>query len=133
MAGWGGQIDAAALVFVRAALLDRVVMTSDVDTAAGGADDLQSDNMPVVALHGNSARSLFEFLCGEVKERPSRISSFDSNWRFGGAAGAQPHGLIQFISSSGNADDIVGLGPLHGFRKTAKWLRGSSGGAGLAG
>ena len=132
VAGRGAEIDAAALVFVRAALLDRVVMTSDVDAAAGGADDFKAHDVPVVALHDNAAHALFEFLRGEIEERPLVVGPFDSNRRFGGAAGTQPHGLVVLVSSTGDADDVAGLSPLRSLGETAKWRGGSSSGAGLA-
>ena len=127
------EIDAAALVFVSAALLDRVVMTGDVDAAAGGADDFQTHDLPVVALHGNAAHALLEFLRGEVKERPLSIGPFDSNRRFSSATGAQPHGLLLFVGSTGDADDIAGFCPLRGLGEAAQRHCGSSSGAGLAG
>src|SRR5262249_37321140 len=79
------EIDAAALVFVGAALLDGVVMTGAVDAAAGGADALEAADPPVVTLHSNAAHALLEFLRGEVEERPPGIGPFDSNGRFSGA------------------------------------------------
>src|SRR5262249_6608778 len=126
------EIDAAALVSMGAAPLDRVVMSGDFDTATGGADDLEADDPPVVTLHSNAAHALLEFLRGEVKERPFSIGPFDSNWRFSGAAGTQLHGLFQRVGSTGDQDDIARSGSLRGFGEAAKRRRGGSVGAGLA-